>query len=220
MSKERSPLAHLSLEDAADAVLKNLETTDSENIVLVGHSMAGHVISRVAEREPDRIRRLIYLAAFMPVDRPSFVNYLSLPEAQTKSGAEINLGDPNLLGASRIDPRSLEPEYLEKLHQEFYGDVDRATFHAFANSLTPDQPLGYFTDSPKITKARWGRVPRTFILTTRDGALAPALQERFIREADLLTPDNQTRVVRIDSSHSPFASQPEKLAKALLAQKE
>ena len=35
-------------------------------VVLVGHSMAGAVISRAAEAVPDQIERLIYLTSYLP----------------------------------------------------------------------------------------------------------------------------------------------------------
>ena len=35
-------------------------------VVLVGHSMAGAVISRAAEAVPDQIERLVYLTAYLP----------------------------------------------------------------------------------------------------------------------------------------------------------
>ena len=213
LKTERSPLAELTLEDAADAVLAVARPLG--RCILVGHSMGGHVISRVAEREPDLVERLVYLAAMMPVDRPSFADYTSLPQAHTALGSRWGIGDPQVLGASRIDPRSHNRSYLETLHRAFYGDVDFATFQAFGNGLTPDQPLHYFLDSPGVTRDRWGAVPRTFLITLRDDALPSALQELFIAEADRLTPSNRTRVVRLDTSHSPFASQPELLARVL-----
>ncbi len=218
MTTERSPSADLTLDDAADAVLETIRGLDGERVVLVGHSMAGHMLSRVAEREPSRIARLVYLTAFMPVNRPSFADYIALPEAKTEGGNAAMLGDPAKIGASRIDPRSPDAAYMSSIHKAFYGDVDEPTFRAFANGLTPDQPLHFFADSPGITRARWGKVPRSYIVCELDGALAPALQELFIREADALTPDNRTRVVRLRSSHSPFASQPQRLVQVLAEQ--
>ena len=41
------------------------------NVILVGHSYGGMVISGVAERIPERIKRLIYVDAFVPEDMES-----------------------------------------------------------------------------------------------------------------------------------------------------
>jgi len=42
-----------------------------QDIVLVGHSYGGMVITGVADRVPERIRKLIYLDAFLPIDGES-----------------------------------------------------------------------------------------------------------------------------------------------------
>lgn len=44
---------------------------DIKNIILVGHSYGGMVISGVADRIPDRIRKLVYLDAILPDDGES-----------------------------------------------------------------------------------------------------------------------------------------------------
>src|SRR5215469_2232393 len=42
--------------------------TAEEKVVLVGHSYAGMVISGAAESRPAKVKRLIYLDAFIPAD--------------------------------------------------------------------------------------------------------------------------------------------------------
>ena len=37
-----------------------------DDVVLVGHSMGGFVISEVANRHPDRVKELVYVAAMLP----------------------------------------------------------------------------------------------------------------------------------------------------------
>lgn len=46
---------------------------DLRDVVLVGHSYGGMVISGVADRIPDRIRRLVFIDAFVPEDGESVV---------------------------------------------------------------------------------------------------------------------------------------------------
>lgn len=46
---------------------------DLHDVVLLGHSYAGFVIAGVAERIPERIRRLVYLDAFVPLDGESLL---------------------------------------------------------------------------------------------------------------------------------------------------
>jgi pimeloyl-ACP methyl ester carboxylesterase len=56
---------------------------DLHEVVLVGHSYGGMVITGVADRVPDRIRRLIYLDAFLPENGES---------VNTAGGLAMNLG--------------------------------------------------------------------------------------------------------------------------------
>ena len=44
---------------------------DVREVILVGHSYAGMVITGVAERVPERLRHLVYLDAFVPEDGES-----------------------------------------------------------------------------------------------------------------------------------------------------
>jgi hypothetical protein len=63
-----------------------------------------------------------------------------------------------------------------------------------------------------LTNDGWGSVRRTYLTCARDMAIRPALQARFIAEADVAFPDNPTTVVALDASHSPFLSIPDEVA--------
>lgn len=52
-------------------VINVLEYEQLEDVVLVGHSYAGMVITGVADRVPERVDSLVYLDAFVPSDADS-----------------------------------------------------------------------------------------------------------------------------------------------------
>ncbi len=58
--------AAISLRDYVDHVLGAIGTLD--DVVLVGHSMGGFVISEVAAQAPGKVGKLIYVAAMLPQD--------------------------------------------------------------------------------------------------------------------------------------------------------
>ena len=65
--------AHLASPDVGLAthvldVVNVLRYEDLRDVVLVGHSYGGMVITGVAERAPERLARLVYLDAFVPQD--------------------------------------------------------------------------------------------------------------------------------------------------------
>ncbi|RKH70995.1 alpha/beta fold hydrolase [Corallococcus interemptor] len=212
---ERSPLADVTLDDCADAVVTALEKLQAgSKPVLVGHSAGGTVITRAAEKAPHLIGRLVYLSAFVPLRLQSASAYGALPEGHTPYSEALFIGDAAKLGAVRINPRG-DAAYREALRAGFYHDVDAAAFLPFALTLTPDIPLSLWTGKVGATKERWGRIPRSYLRCAQDRALAPALQDLMIREADAFTPCNAFTVDTLDTSHSPFASQPQKLAALL-----
>src|SRR5215217_9636052 len=57
-----------------DDVVNTILYEDLHDITLVGHSYGGMVISGVAERVPDRIKRLVYLDAMVPNDGDSVMS--------------------------------------------------------------------------------------------------------------------------------------------------
>ncbi len=59
-----------------DDVVNTILYEDLRDIILVGHSYGGMVISGVAERVPDRIKRLVYLDAMVPNDGDSVSNMM------------------------------------------------------------------------------------------------------------------------------------------------
>ena len=65
---ERVHLANpsLDLETHIKDVINMILFEELENIILVGHSYGGMVVTGVADRMPERIKKLIYLVAFVP----------------------------------------------------------------------------------------------------------------------------------------------------------
>ncbi|WP_292370190.1 alpha/beta fold hydrolase [Methanoregula sp. UBA64] len=54
------------LTDHIGQISETIESAGKESVILVGHSYGGMVITGVADRLPDRIRRLVYLDAALP----------------------------------------------------------------------------------------------------------------------------------------------------------
>jgi pimeloyl-ACP methyl ester carboxylesterase len=57
-----------------DDVVNTILYEDLRDVILVGHSYGGMIISGVSDRVPDRIRRLVYLDAMVPNDGESVVS--------------------------------------------------------------------------------------------------------------------------------------------------
>lgn len=214
---ERSRLADVTMDDCADAVLDTLRRVRRYGrVVLVAHSAGGGPASLAAERAPELVDRIVYLSAFVPAGRARFFDYLGAPENSTAGGQGLSLGDPEALGAVRIDPLSPDPAYVEELRQTHYHDTPADRFDRWRLALSPDLPLAVPTTPVVLTSGRWGRVPRTFVRCAQDRALPVAVQDLMIAEADRAMPGEPFTVRTLPGSHSPFAARPRELAEALV----
>jgi pimeloyl-ACP methyl ester carboxylesterase len=81
---ERAHLARpeIDLDTHVQDVLGVLESEELRNVILVGHSYAGMVISGVAARAANRLGHLVYLDAFVPDSGKSLLDYAG-PRAET-----------------------------------------------------------------------------------------------------------------------------------------
>jgi pimeloyl-ACP methyl ester carboxylesterase len=207
------------MDDFQAAVVAEIDRLQANGpVTLVGHSMSGGVVTRVAEAVPGKLRRIVYVSAFCPTKQASIGALLGLPENASATALNaIVLGDPSATGAIRINPRSADPAYLDGARKTFYNDMTLADAQPFITLCTPDLTLRAATDPVVVSAANWGRVPRTFVRCLQDQAIPLALQDRMIAEGDALAPAQRFQVLTLDSSHSPFASQPDALANALAA---
>src|SRR5262249_58341101 len=67
---------HIGLTEAIQSVLDYLHQQSLNDIVLVGHSYGGMIITGVADCIPQRVRRLVYWNALVPNNRESLTDML------------------------------------------------------------------------------------------------------------------------------------------------
>ncbi len=63
--QNKAAIPEVTMEAYVSQVIKAIQAIDGQ-VILVGHSLAGAVISQVGERIPGEIERLIYVAASLP----------------------------------------------------------------------------------------------------------------------------------------------------------
>jgi pimeloyl-ACP methyl ester carboxylesterase len=215
LTTEPSPIKDIDLADYRDAIVQRLQELGRST--LVGHSFGGLAITAAAETVPHLVERIVYISAYVPSQAKSGAELGALPEGATSLSGAILVGDPTVTGAMRIDPRNADPDYVENGRKALYTDVDTDEYLRFAAYFTPDLPLAVAFGDARGTPQRWGKLKRTFIRLSEDHTIPPALQDRMIRDADAMTPGNRFDVHTLPSSHSPFASMPDRLAETLAA---
>ena len=86
---ERKHLARpdVNLDTHINDVVNLLEMEDLRDVVLVGHSYGGMVVTAAAERARSRIKRVVYLDAFVPEDGKCVLDYV-VPERAARMREE------------------------------------------------------------------------------------------------------------------------------------
>jgi pimeloyl-ACP methyl ester carboxylesterase len=170
-------------------VLGVLACEDLTEVILVGHSYGGVVITGVADRAPERIAQLVYLDAIIPGDGeaaadvfPQFV----FDEVRTVDGVELGLWP---------DPAR-------------YGIVDPEDQAWAAPRLSP-HPWRSLTQPLRLKdEAAVRRFPRTIVnCTDRLKYVEGVWRERLF---------DGERVHEIDTGHDLMISEPEAVAQMLL----
>ncbi|AFU04687.1 alpha/beta hydrolase [Nocardia brasiliensis] len=203
LAAEPSPLARLRPADNVEHVAGVVRRAATQGpVILVGHSMGGATITRVANEIPDHIARLVYLTAFCCVRLRSVLECYTTPEAASTLATTIpSLGDPQQTGVTRTNWRSADPEFLAAAKAALADDYDDAAFRAALNAMEPDEAWAVTIDDSRGDPATWGRIPRSYIRCTRDRTLPLALQDRMIAEADAATPGNSFDIHSIAAPH-------------------
>lgn len=195
--RDRRPLAGITLADYVQCVTDVLDR-ESEPVILVGHSRGGIVISQAAEARPDKVRALVYLAAFLVPDGGTA---LELALADRDSLVLPNLHLDRAGGFDMLAERA----YREALYADCSDDDI-----ALARSLLTPEPSAPAATPLRLSDANYGRVPRTYIELTQDRAVSISLQRRMHQRLPCRT------VRSLHTSHSAYFSAPDELTTHLL----
>jgi pimeloyl-ACP methyl ester carboxylesterase len=81
---------HITLETHIRDVIGLIEIEKLSNVILLGHSYGGMVITGVADRIPEKLKHLVYLDAFVPEHGQSLISLLGTALAPEVSPIFIN----------------------------------------------------------------------------------------------------------------------------------
>jgi len=195
---DRTPIGQISLDIWTDSICQLLDTQE-EPVILVGHSRGGILISQAAERRPEKVKTLVYLAAFL------LRHGESLLQVAREDGGSMVL--PNLVMA---DDQSCATVRKAALKEVFYGGCSEEDI-ALARLLLAPEAIAPLATSISISDRNFGRVSRVYIECLQDKAIPPALQKKMYTALPC------QKVMSMDTDHSPFFSAPEALVTHLLS---
>ena len=190
---ERSHLFRddLDLEDHVTDVLQVIRYEQLDDIVLVGHSYGGMVVSVVADRVPDKIRALVYLDAFVPENGKCQMDYtpVELNDMCRASAAEHGGGvTPIPAEAFRVND----------------ADV------AWVDRLCVNQPIGTFQQRASLSRGIDELARRKVYISASEFVDGP-FGQFYARFAD----DPSWETYSVASGHDVMIDAPERLAEIL-----
>jgi pimeloyl-ACP methyl ester carboxylesterase len=119
---------NINLDTHVADVVNLIKYENLSDIVLVGHSYGGMVITGVADALPDRIKSLVYLDAFVPKNGEALVNFLP---------------------ADAPPPQVVNEYCLAPLPGAFFGASPEVA--ALVDASTTPMPIACFTQPLKLT---------------------------------------------------------------------
>jgi pimeloyl-ACP methyl ester carboxylesterase len=188
---EKKHLSHpnVDLETHIQDILNTIYYEELEDVILVGHSYGGMVITAVADRLPEKIKKLVYVAAVLPMNGESMFDAVG-PEisaflynsAQKGNGWEVPPGTP-----------------------ESYEIQDPEDIKWFKNSSTT-HPIKTFQQKISFNPASFEKLNKIYIKCSQD----QALESMAIRAENMKIP-----CYEINTGHFPMITCPEALVELL-----
>lgn len=169
-----------------------LEYWDLSNLVLVGHSYGGMVITGAYDQVSDRIDHLIYLDAFVPFKGEALFNLL--PDKRRLLFEELIVNG----GTGRTIPAERAPTSV-------VGDFDESAMEWINERLT-DQPVNCFTED--LGEVMIDDVRKSYILCLKGAERRP-----FRHIADRVKGDGGWNYEELNAYHDVILQRPGEVAR-------
>jgi pimeloyl-ACP methyl ester carboxylesterase len=164
-------------------------------VVLVGHSFGGITISLAAEAAPQKIKTLVYVAAYLPKDGQSLLD-LGNSDKDSKIGPHLQIMKDN--GIIIVEKSARADLFCLDCNDKFREAIP---------NLIVDEPLAPLATPVHVTADRFGAVDKVYIHTAKDQVVSPSLQAIMVAATPV------SKEITIDTGHTPFLRDPQDLAR-------
>ena len=184
-------------DDYVRAVTDFIEHRDLRDVILVGHSFGGSVVSRVSQVIPDRLKRLVFHTAFVVEDGASVND--NFPPEQTDMFAKA---------ASQSPDNTVECSW-EVFRDFFIQDARPQDARSVWERLVP-QPFQPWDAKLNLGEFYRAGLPKSYIAVEQDRALPegtwhPGMSSRL----------GPCKIVPMAGSHEVMFTRPAELARTL-----
>lgn len=188
---ERSHLlnAQINLATHIADVVNAIRWERVENVVLVGHSYGGMVISGVAEEIERAIASTVFLDAFLPEDNQSAADFVLLPQMR-----------------AALENRDIAavPAPAEVFN---VNESDRA----WVDAMSTPHPMATITDRVRLTGARERIARKVYVLATQPRP-SPVMRAAYAK----VQAAGDWRTYEVPCGHFVMLDMPERLVEILL----
>ena len=198
--RPQSPAApdKVSLDLYRDTILEAI-AGEKRPVVLVGHSFAGFPISAAAEEAPQKIKTLVYLAAYLPKDGQSLLD-LGNSDKDSKVGPALEVQKDKGIIAIAYNARA-----------DLFASDGPDGLRQAVPGLIVDEPLGPLVSPIHLTAGKFGTVDKVYIHTAKDVVVSPWLQAQMVAGTPVRLQET------LQTGHTPFLNAPEEVVKAIEA---
>lgn len=181
----------INLTTHADAIINLIQLEDLSDVVLVGWSYGGMVISEVLARITDRIGGMIYVDAFIPETGKALIDYATIPvdkaEAARLAIAGKDMAPISASGMGVTDPQLIR--YIE-------------------GRMCPQPVMTFMQESRAL--AQRPSIPHIYILASASPAAAV-----FGPMRDRVAKESMFKTYAVPSSHALMLTAPERTLELL-----
>lgn len=174
--------------------------SDKQNVVLVAHSFGGIVASQVAEEMAPQIKKIIYVAAYVPRNGESLLSI-------AKTDAESHVGK-NLIVDEKAGIATIKKEGITDV---FLADAPTHIADYVSSNFKPE-PLAPLATPVTLTEGKFGNTNKVFVFSMNDHTIGYTLQQKMVKDAGI------QRLYSLPSSHTPFIMFPHVLAQIIASE--
>jgi len=196
--ENKAEIADVTMSAYVQTVVNTINSID-EKVILVGHSLAGAIISQVAELIPEKIDRLIYVAAMLLENGKS-----PLAVMQNDSDGQLL---PNTIFSEDGSYATITQDTVCNI---LLNDIKD---EAYLNNIVPNflfkQATQPFMAEAKLSEAKFGSVAKYYIKASIDKVISPSAQDEMINNWPV------NKVFTLNAGHFPLTSIPEELVETI-----
>ncbi|OXM14016.1 alpha/beta fold hydrolase [Paenibacillus herberti] len=157
-SHETDSNSSITHEEITDAIAGYILAWNLQDVVLVGHSFGGSIVQTTAQLIPDRIKRLVFMNAFVLLDGESVADQLPPIIYEAFNELRQESGDDTIM-------------LPYDLYRDIFVNLASGTLARHLYSRLRPEPAGPLFESLDLKLFYTLQIPRSYLYLTTDGFL-------------------------------------------------